>query len=349
MSPSLRPRQLAARLSLAAALTGALAPSWALSPSSFYNASASSGIAIGAELVDPLLGPTTLYKSYAGANPSPGSSPTPWNYDMAASLQLPAGAGGAGSLVEQLVTGNGQYGLSATALTQARGTRTGAQVSTAALDAQGQATDSASPWVQAYGSSVWSDKFYIAPSDAHPAGSFGAILVGLTLTGDFGATQGSTANAADALLSLTSQPNGAYASFTSRLDLKADTQGSWLAGATRYQKLLFQYGTEFSVSMSLMVKSTNNAQASFEGGISLLQLPMGAVLESGALLRGVGTADQLYGRVFNASSLNDPNTQWDFSAANGGAFTVPVPEPETWALMLFGLAAVGLAGQRRRR
>ena len=43
-----------------------------------------------------------------------------------------------------------------------------------------------------------------------------------------------------------------------------------------------------------------------------------------------------------ASTLNDPNTQWDFG--NGGGAIVP--EPETYAMLLAGLGPLGLIARR---
>ena len=56
-------------------------------------------------------------------------------------------------------------------------------------------------------------------------------------------------------------------------------------------------------------------------------------------LEGVTLGDFCY-----ASTLNDPNTQWDFG--NGGGAIVP--EPETYAMLLAGLGIVGSIARRRR-
>ena len=56
-------------------------------------------------------------------------------------------------------------------------------------------------------------------------------------------------------------------------------------------------------------------------------------------LEGVTLVDLRY-----ASTLDDPNTHWDFG--NGGGAIVP--EPETYAMLLAGLGPLGLIARRRR-
>ena len=56
-------------------------------------------------------------------------------------------------------------------------------------------------------------------------------------------------------------------------------------------------------------------------------------------LEGVTLVDLRY-----ASTLDDPNTHWDFG--NGGGAIVP--EPETYAMLLAGLGPLGLIARRCR-
>ncbi|MCU6499288.1 PEPxxWA-CTERM sorting domain-containing protein [Rugamonas sp. A1-17] len=78
-------------------------------------------------------------------------------------------------------------------------------------------------------------------------------------------------------------------------------------------------------------------------------MPKGAVLLSGAEQAGLGSLAQLYGVVSNADTVNDPNTNWDFGHNGGGYTSPPVPEPATYAMLLGGLAMLGVAARRRGR
>ena len=95
----------------------------------------------------------------------------------------------------------------------------------------------------------------------------------------------------------------------------------------------------------------NNGSADFfnTGQISMIELPLGATLESGAEQAGLGSVGALYGNVFNATTVDDPNTNWDFGNNGGGFNPPPVPEPASAALFLAGLGALSFLTTRRRR
>ena len=58
-----------------------------------------------------------------------------------------------------------------------------------------------------------------------------------------------------------------------------------------------------------------------------------------------GTAWNLY---YTGPSYNELNNG-GFASGSGGSFTLSVPEPSTWAMMLAGFAGIGFAGYRARR
>jgi hypothetical protein len=248
-----------------------------------------------------------------------------------------------------IITNSGQYGFSYSGKAEVAGLKMRSQIASSVVDIGGPALYPNSS-LQAYATAQWSQQFLIGATASRPTGSYGAILVGVTLEGGFPAgTPDYAAHAYDqASTSFTDTAGVSYqSSFT--LSTYAGDPG-WTGSSTAYKKLLFQYGTPFSVSLYQSTYTGNTAAADFfdTGYISSIELPYGATLESGAQQAGLGAPSALYGNVTQSATADAINTNWDFGN-NGGGFTPPVPEPSSGALMLAGAAALAWAlGQRRQ-
>ncbi|MCV2358056.1 PEP-CTERM sorting domain-containing protein [Paucibacter sp. TC2R-5] len=247
-----------------------------------------------------------------------------------------------------IITNSGQYGYSYSGKAEVAGVKMRSQIAASTVDIGGPSISPNSS-LQAYASAQWNQQFFIAATANRPTGSYGAILVGLTLEGGFPAgTPNYAAQTQDqASTSFTDSAGVSYqSSFT--LSTYAGDPG-WTGSRTAYKKLLFQYGTAFAISLNQWSTAGNNAAANFfdTGYISSIELPYGATLESGAEQAGLGSASALYGKVTQSATADALNTNWDFGN-NGGGFTPPVPEPSSSALMLAGAAALARVLGRRR-
>ena len=103
----------------------------------------------------------------------------------------------------------------------------------------------------------------------------------------------------------------------------------------------FTYDQAFSLKSELWVQADGNNGVDFDNTVKMtsLLLPQDSAvyLASGASAAGYGLAFAGDGSGTVCSTL---------SCASG---LPPVPEPQTWALMLLGLAALSLNGRQRRR
>lgn len=289
---------------------------------------------------------TTDYKWYYYGSYSNG---TPGDIASAA-YTVEEGHGGNGDYLYDLVTSNGQYGFSYDGQSKVTGTHLHTMMSTVTTDAtDGPGAHSSTTSMSAYSYASWSQQFYIGATSDRTAGSYGAILVGITLDGS---VQG---DASGWLQARSSFSDTAGVSYDSYFSVGSDyTDPAWTApgGGTKtvFKKLLFQYGTPFTIGLTQYAWSYGNGTADFfnTGKISAIEIPFGAVLESGAEQAGLGSADQLYGNVIQSASADAENTNWDFGN-NGGGFTPPVPEPETYAMMLAGLGLMVAVARRRMK
>jgi len=290
---------------------------------------------------------TSDYKSNYSGQGQTSTGVASVNYTVA------AGNGGSGDPLYDLITSYGQYGFNYNGQAEVAGAALRTVMHSSTVDGQAGVPVSSTPntYQYAYSTAQWNQGLYIAPTPAKAAGSYGAIIVGITLDGGFPALADPSLynDGWASLQASTSFTDTAGVNYQSNFAISTSAgDSSWTGASTVYKKLLFQYGTVFNLNFYQYVGVGNNGQGDFfnTGRISHIELPFGAVLLSGAEQAGLGSVGALYGTVFNSATADAVNTNWDFGN-NGGGFTPVVPEPETWALMLAGLVGVFSLARRR--
>jgi hypothetical protein len=321
-------------------------------PLSFYSYAGTSAT-IGASYSSTLLGDVNFTlnlpgnATYFGGQTGSGASTGLASY----SYNIASGQGGTDPVYD-IITSSGQYAFSYSGQAETVGVKTHAGVTVSTIDSTtGYADYAANASLNGYAQSSWSQQFYIGADPFHKAGTYGATVVALTMDGQFPALAGGVNNSASAYTYVsTSFVDKAGVSYSSYFTASAYANDpSWTGAITVYKKLLFQYGTPFSVSQYMQVSANANGSADFThtGYISAIELPYGATLESGAEQAGLGGTATLYGAVTNSATLDAENTNWDFGN-NGGGFTPPpVPEPGLLELVGAGLLVTGLLRRRR--
>ncbi len=326
---------------------------WAQTATLPFSSYASVYGSLYAQYSSPLLGDVSFslygpsdYKSNYGGSGNLSTGVASMDYTIA------AGQGGTDPVYD-IVTSSGQYGFGYSGRAEVDGMTLHTKASATTVDSSGQSVayaPNASISGTAYAS--WSQQFYIGATAARPAGSYGAILMGITLDGSFGPT-GTPPQLGYGYAQLSVQSNftdtgGASFQSTSTLSTSYyDT--SWTGSKTQYQKLLFQFGTAFTVQMYQYASAGSNGETDFfnTGRVSSIEVPFQATLLSGAEQAGLGSTTALFGSVVQSATADAINTNWDFSNNGGGFVPPPVPEPSAGALLLAGLGLFGYLLRRR--
>lgn len=125
--------------------------------------------------------------------------------------------------------------------------------------------------------------------------------------------------------------------------------GSWRSLSTNSSNLYFANGA------NLYTLNTSTGAASLVGNMGGSQF--GAMVEEGGRLYAgrdaggglaVATLDMTTGQATIGASLTGSNSSFYALAPNPIPLVSAVPEPETWALLLAGIALVGGASRRKR-
>jgi hypothetical protein len=323
---------------------------------SFYNWAQMQGY-IDLRVDSPKLGGETSFRI---------NGPQAYVYDgtvASANWSIPAGAA-PGDLLYDAITSYGQYGYSYAGQARAFGNQLGASIKTTSTDVNWETPNPNGSSLYAYGYAGYSDQWLIT-NGAGRTRNYGAIVVTAQLHGSFPAPAEGSYNSGAAWLSAnTSFTDRAGVNYNSSFSISASPGSYYTSGSpswTSYnwstpgvvtikKKLLFQYGTPFNLGMTLQAYSSANGEADFfnTAKITEVELPVDVEFYTGS--GDSGLAGVTLGNLRRATTLDDPNTNWNGDFGTGGGAIVPgIPEPETYAMLLAGLGLLGLVARRRTR
>lgn len=270
-----------------------------------------------------------------------------------ANYHIEANQGSITDPIYSIITTGGNFGFDSAAQAQVLGTKLKTQTQSSVTNSAGDLVNNAdNATLRSSSYANWGQQLYIGANATHQAGSYGAILVGITLDGTFPAlADSSVQNDSSAYLNAqTSFTDIAGVSYNSSFGIQTGSYDlDWTGASTVYKKLLFQYGTIFNLQLYQQAYTNNNGNADFfnTGSISSIELPLDAILDSGAQQAGLGGLSELFGTVTHSTSLTAQNTTWDFGN-NGGGFTPPSNVPVPAAAWMFASGLLGMMGLRRR-
>lgn len=312
-----------------------------------------------AQVNSPLLGTVNVQASgpydYRGTNDT-GPATSTWAIPMGQSGG--GGGGGGGDLAYDIITNYGQYGYGYDGQAQALGNQLKTKISTSSTDIDSLNPNPSYTSIWAYAQASYSDQWLITALSSKGR-KYGAIVVTAQLDGTMPALPSGQTNSASAYLSANSSfTDISGVNYNSSFSINAYNGGYSVPGSnasydwsvpgtvTIQKKLLFQYGTPFNLGMTLQAYSSANGEADFfnTAKITEVEIPFDTELSTGSS----GFTGFTLGNLRSASTLDDPNTNWDFG--NGGGGIIPgIPEPETYALMLAGLGLIGAVARRRKQ
>jgi hypothetical protein len=265
-----------------------------------------------------LAGPADVqtWAAYQGGTPNPIASS---NWSL-------GGGGDPGSHdpTYNLLTVDDLYNFTFAGQAQVLGTQLKAQISTAYTDVSNSMVRSS---MSAWSSASITDHWLITSPAASGPGSFGRIRITFSLDGKLSGNAFSQMTVQSNFLDWQNLQHVSGQTITAS---SGDGPYSQIGTAL----LLFEYGVPFTFSAQLNAFSADNGNSDFFNTAKLtnIEMPIGTTLITGALQSAIEPAP--YGTVWNSTAAD--------------LIVSSVPEPETYAMLLAGLAILGTMVRWRR-